>query len=224
MRDTVVQPHDIHSPAANVRKDHGGFIEQITVLEDRRIALRKQLHILHGNLIRNPFIQKRDRLALAQQICPECFLFPAEARQRQARREDHRRCSRRVPVCDLFGNGRQRQQIVILIHCLILLERLPPAADNVVFSVIAEDVFLRVRFMLVFCQAGRERAMRGFHGRVAMIHANGNGFCHRSSTFSFRLFISFCGARSSGSSFPKPSLRSVFSYSFFSNARYSGDV
>ena len=106
----------------------------------------------------------------------------------------------------------------------VLLERLPPAADNVVFSVIAEDVFLRVRFMLVFCQTGGKRAMRGFHGRVAMIHANRNGFCHRSSTFSFRLFISFCGARSSGSSFPKPSLRSVFSYSFFSNARYSGDV
>ena len=41
--------------------------------------------------------------------------------------------------------------------------------------------------------------MRSFRGRVAMIHANGNGFCHRSSTFpfSFCLFISFCGARRS---------------------------
>ena len=194
------------------------------MLEDRRIALREQLHILHRSFIRNSFIRKRDRLALAQQIGPECFLFPPEARQRQPRREDHRRCSRRISICDLLGNGRQCQQIVVFVCRLILLERLPPAADDVVFSVIAEDVFLGVRFMLVFCQAGRKRAMRGFHGRVAMIHANRNGFCHRSSTFSFRLFISFCGARSSGSSFPKPSLRSVFSYSFFSNARYSGDV
>ena len=224
MRDAVVQPHDIHRPAANVRKDHGRFIQQIAVLEDGRIALREQLHILHRSFIRNSFIRKRDRFALAQQICPECFLFPAEARQRQASRKDHRRCGRRVSVRNLFGNSRQRQQIVIFICCLILLERLSSAADNVVFSVIAENIFLRVRFMFVFSQTGGKRAMRGFHGRVAMIHANRNGFCHRSSTFSFRLFISFCGARSSGSSFPKPSLRSVFSYSFFSNARYSGDV
>ena len=196
------------------------------MLEDRRIALREQLHILHRSFIRNPFIRKRNRLALAQQICPECFLFPAEARQRQASRKDHRRCGRCIPVRDFFGNGRQRQQIVVFVCRLILLERLPSAADDVVFSVIAENAFLRVRFMLVFCQAGGKRAMHGFHSRVAMIHANRNGFCHRSSTFpfSFCLFISFCGARSSGSSFPKPSLRSVFSYSFFSNARYSGDV
>ena len=109
VRDAVVQPHDIHGPAANVREDHGRFVQQIAVLEDRSIALREQLHILHRSFIRNPFIRKRDRLALAQQIRPECFLFPAEARQRQASRKDHRRCGRRVPVCDLFGNGRQRQ-------------------------------------------------------------------------------------------------------------------
>ena len=41
----------IHRPAANVRKDHGGFIQQIAVLEDGRIALREQFHILHENFI-----------------------------------------------------------------------------------------------------------------------------------------------------------------------------
>ena len=59
-------------------------------------------------------------------------------------RKDHRRCGRCIPVRDFFGDGRQRQQIVILICCLILLERLPSAANNIVFSIITEDVFFCV--------------------------------------------------------------------------------
>ena len=45
-----------------------------------QVALREQLHILHRSFIRNSFIRKRDRLALAQQIRPKRFLLPPEAR------------------------------------------------------------------------------------------------------------------------------------------------
>lgn len=86
-----------------------------------------------------------------------------------------------APVVQLPGDGGQGQEVVVLRPCLVLLERLTAAAHHIEPPAVLQHILLGVGFMLVLHQSGGERAVGGFHGRVAVVHADHNGSAHLAS-------------------------------------------
>ena len=70
------------------------------------------------------------RLPGAEQVVSELRFVSSEAGQRQTRREPYRAFGRQSALFDFFCDGRQRQQIVVIVRSLILLDGLPPDATN----------------------------------------------------------------------------------------------
>ena len=70
------------------------------------------------------------RLLALQQIIFELGFVASETGQRQTRRNAHRAFGRQAALLDFLGDSRQRQQVVVVIHGLVPLDRLPPGATN----------------------------------------------------------------------------------------------
>ena len=99
----------------------------------------------------------------------------------QARQKAKERGSLHTPVVQLPGDGGQGQEIVVLRPRLVLLERLTAAAYHIEPPAVLQHILLGVGFMLVFHQSGGKGAVGGFHGRVAVVHADGDGIFYRVS-------------------------------------------
>ena len=71
IRDSIIQPHQVHSPAANVHQKNRRLIPDVFRMESkRRIALGEQFHILDCQFIRFIFVSETKRLLLPEQILP----------------------------------------------------------------------------------------------------------------------------------------------------------
>src|SRR5699024_9145542 len=93
--------------------------------------LGEEKHVLDRDAVRLAFVAKLGRLArIAEQVLAEGRLFAAIAGQRQTCRDGHPALPRRTAGLDFFSDGRQRQQVVVFVDCLVPLDRLPPAAAN----------------------------------------------------------------------------------------------
>ena len=89
----------------------------------------------------------------------------------------------------LLRDGRQRQQVVIVVGSLVPLDRLPPAAANKKTPAEREHVLAGVRFMTAaVCDACWERAVSCLDGVVAVIDANYHVFA------SLSFFVEICGS------------------------------
>ena len=86
-----------------------------------------------------------------------------------------------IAVFQLLCNSGQRKKIVILRLGLVLLERLASAAHHVIFTAVFQHIVQCVRLMLMGHQPGVKGKMRGFHGSVAMIYTDDDGFAHLAS-------------------------------------------
>ena len=75
--DAVVQPHEIHRPAADIRNDDGWLIQQATLRQRCGIALRIQRHFGDRDDIVLSFIAEGHRFTAPAQVVPERFLIPA---------------------------------------------------------------------------------------------------------------------------------------------------
>ena len=95
------------------------------------------------------------------------------------------------PVSQFFGDGGEGQEVVVLCDRFVLLERLAAAAHHIEFAAIFQHILLGIRLMLVPHQPGGVGTVGGFHGGVAVIHPNGDGFAHLESPRSFLIFLLF---------------------------------
>ena len=166
--DAVVQTHQVHCPAADIRYNDGRLVQQAALGQHGGIPLGKQLHIGYGHRILAPLVAEQRGLPIPQQVCTEPRLVPAKAGKRQPGGKHSRAGMSSIPVFQLLGDCRKCQQVVIFRPGLVLLQRLTATAHNVVFSVIFQHVFLCVRLMFIGNQTGRKAEMRRFHGRVAV--------------------------------------------------------
>ena len=90
-------------------------------------------------------------------------------------------CRSGIAVYQFLCDGGQRKKIVILRLGLVLLERLASAAHHIIFTAVFQHIVQRIRLMLMGHQPGVKGKMRGFHGSVAMIHTDDDGFAHLAS-------------------------------------------
>ena len=66
--DAVIQPHQIHRPAANVRHNDGRLVQQFRLGQYGGIALGKQGHLLDGDGVVLPLVAKRDSASIPIQV------------------------------------------------------------------------------------------------------------------------------------------------------------
>jgi len=97
----------------------------------------------------------------------------------------------RAPVGQLSGDDGEGQEVVVLRGSFVLLEWLPAAAHHIEFAAVFQHILLGVGFMVVFHQPGGEREMRCFHGVVAVVHPDGDGFAHLESPRFFLILLLF---------------------------------
>ena len=109
----------------------------------------------------------------------------------KARRQMHTGGPVRAPVLQLHGNGRQGEQIVVLHLGLVLLERLAARAHHIKPAVQFQHILAGIRLMLVLHQPGGEGEVGRFHGSVAMVNADGDGFAHLEFLRSVLIFLLF---------------------------------
>ena len=130
-RDGVVDAHKVHRPAAQVHKEHRRFILQKPGFgHEGGIALRKDSDFLDGDAVLYTLKLEIHRSPTSQQIIAELRLVASEAGQRQPSRNPHRTFGRQTALLDFFCNGCQCQQVVVVVHSFVPLDRLPPRATN----------------------------------------------------------------------------------------------
>ena len=97
----------------------------------------------------------------------------------------------RAPVGQLFGDGGEGQQVVILRGGFVFLERLASAAHHIEPAAVFQHILLGVGFMLILHQPGGVRKMGGLHGGIPMIHPDGDGLAHLASPRFFLILLLF---------------------------------
>ena len=140
-------------------------------------ALGEEKHILNRDAILFPLIAKLGRLAcISQKVFAEGGLLPAIAGQRQTGRNGHAALTGYTTGLDLFGDGGQRQQEVVVVGGLVPLDRLPSAATNKKTPAERKRVLTGVRFAVTEGRdAGREGTVSCFDGVVAVVDADDHG-------------------------------------------------
>ena len=184
-RQGVVDPHQIHRPAANVHEQQRRFVgQQVRLSHQGGKALGKHLHIRDGDAVFHTLVAELDRLGRTKQITAELRLVPAIAGQRQARRDPYCTLGGRASAADFLRQCSQRQQVVVVVDGFIALDRLPSGSANKKTPAELKESLPGVRFVAaVGCKTGWERTMPRFDGVIAVINANVHGFC---LTFVFR--------------------------------------
>ena len=130
-RDGVVDAHKVHCPAAQIHEEHGRFVLQQPGFGHKGgVALRKNGNFFDGDAVLHALEFEIHGLVAPQQILSELGFVSSETGQRQPRRNPHRAFGRQIALPDLFCNGCQRQQIVVVVYGLVPLDRLPPGATN----------------------------------------------------------------------------------------------
>ena len=194
--NAVVQPHQIHRPAPDVRHDDGRFVQQTALGQHGCIALGEQFYITDGHRVLISLIAEQDRSAVPQQVLPELLFIPAKAGEGETGSQQD--CGRplRVSILQFFGDGCQRQQVVVHGLGLVFLKGLASTAYHIVPALIFQNILLGVRLMLICNQAGGKRKVGRFHSGIPMIHANGDNIAHLLSPpfLSFFFFEAFSAA------------------------------
>ena len=174
-RPPVVDAHEIDRPPTDVEQQQGGFVrQQVRLGHERGEALGEEQHIFNRDAVFLSLVAKFGRLArVAEQIFSERGLFPAIAGQGQPRRDGDDTLARRAAGLQLLRDGRQRQQVVVVVGGLVALDRLPPATANKKAPAEREHVLAGVRFAVAEGRdAGREGTVSGLDGVVTVVNGN----------------------------------------------------
>ena len=130
-RNGIVYAHKVYRPAAEIHEEHGGFVLQQTSFGHKGgVALGEDGNFFDGTAVLHALEFEIHGLVAPQQIIFELGFVAAEAGQRQTPRNAHRTFGRQTALPDFFCNRCQRQQIVVVVHGLVPLDRLPPGATN----------------------------------------------------------------------------------------------
>ena len=142
------------------------------------ISLREQLHVLDGHLVGRSLETIANRteavcqLGRTQKVVSEGLFLPTKSGQRQARGEGYRTFLRLSALPDLFGDGRQGQQVVVVVGCLAAQKRLPTGSAHKKSAAVFQRVLQGVGFVGVRHDTGWEGKMPGFDCVVPMIDSN----------------------------------------------------
>ena len=175
---TVVNAHQVHRPPADVEQQQGGLVrQQVRLGHERRKALGEEKHILDCDAVRLAFIAEFGRLArIAQQVFSEGGFLPAVARQGQTRRNGDAALAGCAAGLQLLRDGRQRQQVVVVVGGLVPLDRLSPAAANKKTPAERKHVLAGVGFVgTTGGDTGGEGTVSSFDGVVAVVDAKNHG-------------------------------------------------
>ena len=130
-RQGVVDPHQIHRPAADVHEQQRRFVgQQIRFSHQGRKTLGKQLHICNSDAVFHALVTELNRLGRTKQIAAKLRLVPAIAGQRQARRDPYRTLRGCAPAADFLSQCSHRQQVVVVIDSFVALDWLTACAAN----------------------------------------------------------------------------------------------
>ena len=175
----VVQPHQVHRPAADVHEQDRGFVlEEFRVDHQGGIPLWEQLHILDGHFVGDALELEAYRLGRRAKVLPEGLLLPAKPGQRKADCDGNGTFRLGAPLLDFFGDGRKGHQAVVLALHLVSQDRLPAGPAHKELSTILQRVLQSVGFMGIGGDTGWERKIPGLDGVVAMVDADVHGFAH----------------------------------------------
>ncbi len=190
-RQGVVDPHQIHRPAADVHEQQRRFVgQQVRLGHQGGKALGKQLHIRDGDAVFHTLVAELDRLGRTKQIATELRLVPAIAGQRQARCDPDCTLRGGAPAADFLRQCSQRQQVVVVIDGFVTLDRLPSGAANKKTPAGLKESLAGVRFVVaVSCKTGWERTMPSLDGVIAVIDANVHSFDERTFVKGFLLIL-----------------------------------
>ena len=176
IRNTFVEPHEIHCPSSDIHEQHGRLIpQQLRMNSQSRIALWKQLHILNGDSVWHALkfeAYRRQavlRLFRIQEILSKCFFLSAEQRQGQPGPNRDRALCFFTALSDFFRYGRKGQEAIIAVFCFVSKDWLSAGAADKILPAVLQRVLQRVRFVGVSGDTGWEGKMSCFHGRIAMI-------------------------------------------------------
>ena len=175
----VVQPHEIHRPAADVHEQDGWLVlEEFRVDHQGGIPLWKQLHILDGHFVGDALELEAYRLGRRAKVLPEGLFLPAKPGQRKAGCDGDGTFRLGAPLLDFFGDGRKGQQVVVLVLYLVSQDRLSARPAHEKLPAILQCVLQGVWFVGIGGDTGWKRKTPGFDGVVAMVDADVHGFAH----------------------------------------------
>ena len=177
--NAVVQPHQVHCPAADVHKQYGRLVlDEFRVDGDSGIPLREQLYILDGDFVGDSFEFEAHRLGRTEKVFPERFLFPAKTSQRQSCSEFDGTLCRSAPLLDLLGDGGEGKQVVIVVFHFVAQDRLSARPAHEKLPAEFQCVLQGVGFVGVLRDTGWERKKPGFDGVITVVDADVHGFAH----------------------------------------------
>ena len=84
-----------------------------------------------------------------------------------------------MAVFQLFGDGSQGHEVVVIRQGLVPLEELPPGTNHEVFLLILEYIFHGVGLVGVLHHTRREYRVGGLDIGVPMVDADDDGLSHR---------------------------------------------
>ena len=186
--DPVIQAHQVHRPASDVRQNDGRLVQQLRLGQHGGVALGEQGHLRDSDGVRDSLEAKEHGPAVPEEVGPEFLLVPPKAGEGKPCRQMDGGCGVRLTAGQLLGDGGEGQEVVVIRQGFVLLERLAAAAHHIELAVILQHILLGIRLMLVLHQPGGEGNMGAFHGG-----AYGQGIAHRDSP-RFRCCCRFCSS------------------------------
>ena len=130
-RDGVVDAHEVHCPTSEIHEEHGRLVLQQPGFGHKGgVALREDSDFPDGDAVLHALKSEMHRLPGTEQVISKLRLVAPEAGQRQSRRDPYRTFGWQSAHLNLLCDGRQRQQIIVVVRSLIPLDRLPPGATN----------------------------------------------------------------------------------------------
>ena len=100
----------------------------------------------------------------------------AIAGQGQPRCDGHATLAERAAGFEFFGDGGQRQQVVVVVGSFVPLDGLPPAAANKKTPAEREHILAGVGLTVTErCNASREGTVSGFDGVKAVVDTDNHG-------------------------------------------------
>ena len=177
--DPVVQAHQVHRPAPDVRQNDRRLVQQFRLGQHGGVALGEQGHLRDGDGAGAPLKPEGHESTVPEKVVPEFLLVSPEAGEGKASRQMHRSGAVRFAAGQFLGDGGEGQEVVILRGGFVLLERLAAATYHIEFAAVFQHILLGIQLMLILHQSGGEGNTGAFHGGVAVIHAYGQGIAHR---------------------------------------------
>ena len=169
----LIDVHYVHGAVADVRQ-HVRAPELAQPVGDCREPLIEHEHIHDIDVIIAVLVGEVD-VGVFGQVCLELLPLLVSPGQGKAGGDDDLRRGQ-APMPELLADGRQRQDVIIVIHDLVLAEFLVAGADGIALVLVGQHVVHGEAHLLVAGRdAGRENEGRGLDVAIAVVDGDDEG-------------------------------------------------